>query len=667
MSALGRGAGAGPDLDSPQLRFWVTAADGLHYEVDLVEFARGGRADEVRCFNRETWGGDFRGRPGFAAQIAELFRLEAPSSQKSVRLRCAMRCLLRFLDVVDPDGCVRAVGDLTDAHGLEFRRWAEAVGASHHYVFLLNAVGRMRELGGQAPLLWPARKPDRPPLLDDVDQQGLRRLFHAFRHEARAVKRMFAEGEQLANSGQDPRGGTDEAGPETPGWHNRRDQAWLVRHLTGRRLLSKAEIREQGGQSLYKTNCVARPHLGPAYLPPGMGGQGSRGVFEKLRWFHPAYEDIAVYLWLFLLATGWNLATCLSLDVSEEAAWVHDHPYKTDAKLLHAYKSRAGRQVFAFSAVRPEFHPYQILKFIIARTEPLRETLRHRLAAEERRCATKPSHASEAEIARLRGAIRSPWLYQTLNRVGFVEVITNEDNTRLNKIARITAQRAGLLEQHPALAAMTTAVARDGWMAHAYEQSGYSVIMAQLAGQHSDARSLLHYLRRRRYRSHSELAMRRVQNAAFAEIEAGRPLDATRLRLLVESGGVTPEQEKRLLDHRMRTRLGMGCLDPSHPPRHVSPNHREGTLCRVQRCTGCQLGVVFEESLRPLARRQAELLHLQRSLPFAVWAQSSFGDELRSIALTLEHFDPEQVRTVTEEWQAKLGSGEVAVHDTYPI
>jgi len=136
---------------------------------------------------------------------------------------------------------------------------------------------------------------------------------------------------------------------------------------------------------------------------------------------------------------------------------------------------------------------------------------------------------------------------------------------------------------------------------------------------------------------------------------------------MVEAGGVTPEQERRLLDHRMRSRMGMGCLDPLHPPRHVEPDHREGKLCRVQRCTGCQHGVVFQESLGPLARRRAELLHLQRTLPFAVWAQSSFDGELRSVELTLESFDPDDVRAETRGWQARINSGEVRVHDTHPL
>ncbi|KQQ11828.1 hypothetical protein ASF53_16840 [Methylobacterium sp. Leaf123] len=651
---------------SPGLRFWVAPGRGLHYEVDLREFAEGGRGADLRAPGQAGWSGDFRGRPCLAAQIATLFRLEPPSASSESTLRAGLRCLLRFLDVTDRG--VAGVGHLTDAHGVGFLRWTEGAGASHYYGSVRTAVGRMRELEGCPPLVWPARGRNVPPLLDDVDQPALRRLFHAFRHEARAVKAMFAEGERLARSGRDPRGAPFGPGMAESAWDDRRNHAWLVEHLTGQRLPPKAEILKRGGRGLNQANRPEQRQLGPAYLAPGMTERGRDGIVGKLRWFHPSYHDTAIYLWLVVLGTGWNLATCLALDVSNDAGWVSDHPYKSAAKLLHAFKARAGRKVFAYSATEPEFHPYRIVRYMITRTAPLRETLRHRLAAEQERCATAPSPAAQAEIERLRQALRSPWLYHVVNAVGAVNCFASEDSAKLNRIARIVAQRAGLMERHPALAAMTTTVARDGWMAHAYDQSGYSVVMAQLAGQHADARSLLHYLRRRRYRTHSERTMRRVQDASFSEIAARRPLDPTRLRLLVEAGGITPTQEKRLLDHRMRTRLGMGCLDPTHPPRHLAPDHREGSLCRIQRCTGCRHGVVFQDSLGPLARRRAELLELQRTLPFAVWAQSpSFGEELRSIELTLETFAPEEVRVETEAWSAKLRTGEVAVHDTYPL
>jgi hypothetical protein len=67
----------------------------------------------------------------------------------------------------------------------------------------------------------------------------------------------------------------------------------------------------------------------------------------KLRLFHPSHHDTGIFLWLFLIGTGWNLSTALAIDVSEETRWVDDHPHGTNFKVLHAFKDRAVRHQFA--------------------------------------------------------------------------------------------------------------------------------------------------------------------------------------------------------------------------------------------------------------------------------------------------------------------------------
>jgi hypothetical protein len=523
----------------------------------------------------------------------------------------------------------------------------------------------IRELEGMPPLFWSARYGREISVQDDVDTLGMRRLFHAFKAEARSIKQMFLEGEQLASAGSDPRGSSHLTGGFAPSaWHRRENHAWLVHEITRNRLCFKPGFLAAGGQGLNKANSGVQQFDGPEYIAPCMTERGRQGIVGKLRWFHPSYHDTAVFLWLFLLGTGWNLSTALAVDVSENASWYEDHPHKPDFKVLHGFKARSDRHVFALSLAKPEWHPYRIVQYMVERTGRLRNTLRHRLAEAE--AAGSRTRRNEAEIYRLREAIKSPWLYHVVNKIGDVNAFSNHDSAMLNTVARTVAEDAGLLKEHPSLASVGTSVSRDAWIGYAYAKTGHTVLLAQLAAQHANARTLRHYLHRRRFRSHSENVVRRVQDAAFSEIENKVPLDPTRLRILVRNGAVTPEQERRLLDLRQRTRLGMGCLDPTHPPREIAPDHRAGSVCRVQRCVGCRHGVVFADSLGPLARARAELMHLQREIPFSAWAGSSFDVELQSIEETLGGFDAEDVEAETNSWIEKLRRGEVIVHDTYP-
>lgn len=397
-----------------------------------------------------------------------------------------------------------------------------------------------------------------------------------------------------------------------------------------------------------------------------MTERGGQGTVGKLRWFHPSYHDTAIFLWLFLLGTGWNLSTALALDVSVKENWCEDHPQQPKFKVIHAYKNRADRHQFAFSLEKRQWHPYQIVEFMIERTAPLRRTVKHRLDEARAECGGIPTPVQRAKIERLEAMLCSPWLYHVVNKVGEVNRFEGQDSRHLNDLARGVVVAHKLDETHPSLLTMCTGEARDAWIGHAYFASGHNILIARLAAQHSDFRSLRYYLRRRRYRAEGEATVQRVQDAAFSEIKAGRKLDPTRLRILVTKGAITPEQEQRLLDMRQRTRIGMGCLDPRRPPPSVAPDHVEGTICRVQRCTGCVHGVVFEESLEFLARARAELIFLKRSMPLATWAGTSFQEEESSLDAILSEFDEAKVKAMIDDWLGKFIARKVVPHDSYP-
>ncbi len=649
-----------------RMRFWLEPIDGgAGYGVDLTEFETGGSVERVPEKSKAVWGGDFAGRPALALELAELVELTRPTQISLDATRWAMRHLFRFLDETKAD-TVASVADLTDGHGVAFKRWADTKKGGA-YRTAKTTLDRMRELQGLRRLFWPARAHDAAASTEAVDRNGMRRLYHALRSEGKCIKEMFAEGERLADSGEDPRGSRPVDGFRTSYWNRQSNHAWLVREMTLERLVDREEMLANGGQGLIKANDPEwEKHDGPDYLAPGMTERGREGMVGKLRWFYPSYHDTAIFLWLFLVGTGWNLSTALAIDVSDEETWFQTHPHKDEYAVIHAYKGRADRHQFALSMMRPEWHPYRILRFMLERTRVLRETLRHRLTELRKDQERAPSRATETRIAELERSLRSPWLYHVVNKTGEVAAFHHDDAGRLNEIVRLVAEKHDLLEKHPSLASMMTSVARDAWIGYAYVQSGYHTMLTRLAAQHRSVKTLTHYLRSKRYREHSESQIRTFHDAVFDEISAGRVVDPTRLRLLVRNGAITEEQERRLLDMRQRTRVGMGCLDPTNPPREIAADHPAGAVCRVQRCTGCRHGVVFAESMVPLARACAELIFIQRSMPMTAWSGSSFEEELASLERTLEQFDTLAVDAEMTAWTAKLKSGEVVAHDTYP-
>jgi hypothetical protein len=665
-----------PELGLPEtaalpvspLRFWVNPGNAPAYEIDLTEFAKGGKRENVAPTLRDRWGGDFAGRPALAGRLADMYRILRPSEQLSAKIRATMRTFYRFLDAIDPVRQVSDIADVNDGHGVEFLSWLEKNnGDVSGYRHLKTVLDRLRTLEALPSLFWPPGPREHEPQQEDIDQRAIQRLYNALKAEAREIKAMFREGERLADEGEDPRGG--QYGPlyAPSAWDDRANHAWLIRELTRARLLSKQEFKKAGARGLNQANDVeTQLHYGPEYLAPLMTERGRQGIVGKLRWFYPSYHDVAIYLWIFLIGTGWNLSTALSLDVSEDDAWFEPHSNKADFVVLHAWKGRAGRHQLALSLREPEWHPFQIVRWMVERTAPLRRTIRHRLEQVRARHRAAPSPATASEIAHLEADLRSPWLYHIVNKIGQVSAFRDMDSHRLGEIAREVVRRHGLGEQHPELESISTSAARDAWIGHVYVQSGFHVTLTTLASGHANARTLRHYLNRRSYREHGERVIRRWQGAVFDEIEAGQVLDATRIRLLMQKGKITPEQERRLLDGRQRTRLGMGCLDPLDPPREIEPDHRPGSLCSVQRCVGCRHGVVVEESLPALARAYAELLYLKETIPLAAWAGSSLEEEADALEATLERFDTDRVQAAVDDWRRKIHAKEVVLHDTFP-
>ncbi len=386
--------------------------------MNLTEFAEGGKRENVDPRARRNWPGDFRGRPGFALGLAEVFRALCPPANSEANFRSSCRQLLRFLDIVDPNHAVQSFEGLADSHGVELVRWTEAKGFSGSvYKQIKGLVDAARLVSGATPLFWPARKRDPIVHKDDIDMKAFPRLYNAVKKEAMSIKAMFREGERLADMGRDPRGEQGNSGSAE--WEQRENHAWLIEELTRDTLPTKEEFYVAGGRGLNKANNVeTQKHYGPEYLAPGMTERAREGIVGKLRWFHPSYQDTAIYFWLFLLGTGWNLATAVGIDISAEENWYEAHPQKPEFCVIHSFKGRADKHVFIPCLRKPEWHPYRIIKFMIERTAPLRRTVIKRLVEARTKLEIEGTPDMAAEVARLESMSRSPWLFHVVNKVG---------------------------------------------------------------------------------------------------------------------------------------------------------------------------------------------------------------------------------------------------------
>jgi hypothetical protein len=646
-----------PDDQLSPFEDWIVPTDGgAPYRVDFSEFYFGRQKKDVPGRARRLWTADIVGMPNMAEDFRHVMVTMAIAENRYSTYATEWRNVHRFLQSNPDLPSVNSISDFRDAHGVRLKQWLHANKGPSHYTRIKWIVDQHFALRHQRLSPWPASDPDKEPDPPEPDFVGLQRLNLELRNHARCIKAMWRDGATLAALGNDPRYAVD----SQAAWQVPENHIHLIYNLTSEALPTREQLPSAISELAGARAQIARP----PYLTPGQEMKKFQGYGAKLRWRFPGFGDLATFLWIVLSMSGFNLAAALNIDVTKDRNWFYKALQDDDHVLIFTDKQRSAKRVYAPSKIKAEFHPFSIIKCLIDVTRPLRRTAQFQLEALTIQNKGSYSHSRQREICRLREVVKSPWLYVSPTNPCEVFCLHSDDSGRLNKFVQKVAAKADLLSDHPYLATLTTSQARDSMINFAFRHS-QRLSVAKLAAQHSNFLSLRHYLARRKMRRANFKTVNDVLSHTFSSIRSFGIFDEAKIKIALRAGEITPEQEARLRDFRARTRLGMGCLDPIHPPREIDPYHRENRICRIQRCTGCVHGRVFPESVQPLAATLADLHHLRRDYPLGSWKGSSFDEEEESIRLTLQLFDPAVVARHYRARERELQSGK-EVFDVYP-
>lgn len=564
-------------------------------------------------------------------------------------LKHSLRMLWQYLDKDEGASGLRSVKQLPRSFGGAFRLWlmTESRVPAYAQARTLNTIRRLftaaRQLLGvdTQDLPWPSIPRPKQARQKDVEPRDLKALYASLKSWHWNFRTTLEEGRLLRATGVDPRSVGD--GRDREAWSRRENQAVLSDIFITELTLGRVAGVRALDPWFEKPECV-----GLRLDAPDWPTKQPVTPFDRSRWSVPLFEDVAAAVSLVVLHTGWNIDTALNLDVSSEARWF-DRRTSTAADgasvAIYAIKRRTGREQIATSLVRPYSHPFAVIDTMRTATEPLRQAVRHQLAVLE---AGGTRVAPEPELSKLRAMLRSPWLYLSRNGVGAARVGWVSEAAQLARTFQQFAEEASALagrrgadaSEQASIKSLRLSDMRDGYAAFLNDGSLFNTFLVKRALGHTKLRTTMRYLDKRRdiLRRYRDYA--RFQEILFDEIESEQRLDSTVLVMRTKVGAITDEQRARLRDHRQRTRMGMGCLDPLHPPVEIAPEHAGG-LCSVQRCTLCRHGVVFPDSWPSLATRAAELEFIRGRTPQDRFVGSSFHAEWIAIESLMERMDSE--------------------------
>lgn len=644
------------------------------YTMDLNEFSSGDPSTAVRS------------RFNLIRQIAPAIRIRSRGRAIHFKYDTAsnLRTLWQFLDSL-----AEAVGTdiddlslISDAMGSLLKTWllrkkelalttARANLAALHLLLSLS-----RQMAGisQDVLLWPTIQQDRGTKHVDVEPEALAQLYRYAKQLHRGFRSAESEGRALLEQAHSAKTTITSA----RACKSCSDVAFLVNAFLVDGLVdSSLNLRPYAGANFFNQVITQ----GPLYIR-----EDDRRPFDAVRWYAPASEDAAAAFILVLLHTGWNPETIFNIDITSPDNWYSDRlsdsnepSTKSTTVAIYGFKGRSAKEQISFCLKNPWAHPFQVIKYMIRRTEPLRRSLREELEALE--SIGSPTLPQRQRKSELKIMIRSPWLYVKRGggspRGDLSRVSMLSSRTMYNSFKSVCEQAiehiSPLITKHKretiatSLEDLKLTDVRDGFAAFIYDNSLSNILLLKHALGHGSIKVTRHYLRQRRQLKDRFSQFTTFQESFFAEVRDFNAVDSTVLFLRVSSGQISNEQRQRLADYRLRTRMNMGCLDPYDPPDMFS--NSRGGYCTVQRCTLCRHGVVFDDSFPEIAMRKAELLHIRSTSPADSFANSTFAVELSAIEILLEQVFPllqNDIDNLTNEHLQKLRAGEIFLFNQSP-
>lgn len=629
--------------------------------VDLHVFADGedGAPDGTRVLSKPAK--PFTGRTVLIEELAPALRamLEYAAPKTATQYLQALRDWWRLFDNVESDATkvgvssepVRVVNDIGELH--RQRAFDDNMDRGS-FGSVLAAINIVRKLKGMRKLLWQRPQP-RPQHRVLPPEAQVREVRLALKHAWFATLDRWQIADEL---------------------------------LEGRAPANDVERRLLMNYTAFGAARTRAAHPRPSAVEIWNGVSpttfGNRGfsVPDMFRGHYPDAEDIRYAFHLCLASTGWNPSVLLALNT--DSAFIEPHPKDPTRYLLRGYKARSRTEQQTEGLYKSQGSAGVILQKLIHRTLPLREQLRKDLREQEityqsmvtEGATTTTLDAQRKLLIKLRTGVSSPWLYVTpsLDEIVWLDPHDSSYSRGVNQgdrtsfldglVARLNAHRPEELRLEPIKAGDF----RDAFAAYAYRISGGMVLYVMKALGHKSLRSTQVYLDNTLLNNQSVQLYQTFSNALWTEIKVHKRLDPTLIAKCSRDGDVSAADRDRLARYRdlRRSRIGVGCKEPTRPPSRIAPNFRADgkAMCHVHRCMLClENAVIFPDSLPGLTKRLAEIRAIQGRMSFVAFMESSFGEEMENLELALRGFDIEAVTTQVREWEGRIADGSHRVVD----
>lgn len=349
------------------------------------------------------------------------------------------------------------------------------------------------------------------------------------------------------------------------------------------------------------------------------------GLNGHLLYFYPEGRDLAPFITIVMLRTGFNLSALATMKAEQ---WHTPYPFSSPpgskggicyiVAKKHRGNLRKGespRTVRALSLMTPYSHAYQLLKFVENSTKQTRTEIKRQIDL-----LRDKTHLSLKEKNTLK-------YYEEIKDHLFVYRAEGKFYSILNERGDPRRFLSDALEFYGI--SRTSRSLRDVHLNSGLASPGGSFAVIKLLGSHG--KRIVAYERRKQTLERAEATLIAIFGKSIELIKLQRYSIAA-LRRELSHQGFSLSQSASILDPQSTTAWGNRCADPTFPPPEFRDETTTARPCVGQRCIdGCPFARWFPDSAEHLKTIRAQLQGEISELGYEATMGSSHHRRLRAV------------------------------------
>lgn len=621
------------DNNDGYLKFWTNSPDGEMF-IDLERFATGQNIDDSVEFSRKLKKQGFTGRRELIEEMFPIIREHIIHMRRKSadKVYMTMRAWWRIFDDYEKDN--PSAKKIISTSQLELI----------HCIYAKNKkVGRI-EFNNFHLLAEKTRIKNGFPLLHWIkyDTKEVKRVLHSeqihneirniIKHEWFKTLDRWSRFEELA---------LNDAPPETHSEH----------YLKENYKYFLQEIKKTKNK---KPNISIKSH-------PDLYKKFPFNPQEAMEGIYPNSSDIRTAFLLCLSNTGWNPATLLDMDINNE--FIKEHPKDPGRYILKSFKARSATEQFVEGLYKTQSSTGFIILKLLEKNLALRNILKQRLELAENSLNKYNYLSTNKKISELKQEVSSPWIFFSL--IGDGIHCLDKFNNKLSEHLRSLIDEYNLKTGNN-LPYIVPSDFRDHYAYQIYTKTNGSVFSVMKSLGHKSLSSTNAYISNSIIDKENRELFKTFSTALWSEIKQNNTIDPSILAKISRDGNITNNERERIKGYReiLKSRIEVGCKDPTNPPPHLSVEKNNGGLCHVQRCLLCkEHAIIFPESIDGICKRYAELLYIKKNMSITAYLQSRFDEELNNAESIFNFFDKALINEKISFWENKIKNREHFVID----